>query len=61
MMGTAKAVNLRRAAFGLAAVVIAICALTLLAYARPNIGIDRWLFPSRLGEQPESYKYPGRM
>ncbi|WP_052954945.1 PAS domain-containing protein [Microvirga vignae] len=60
LLGT-KMLGTRRAAVGLAALVIVISLLNLVAYAGLDLGLERWLLSDRLANQPGPYQYPGRM
>lgn len=61
LLQTARAANLRWAVCGLAGLAAILCLLTLLAHLGTGFEIDRWLFASRLAEQPGDQLRPGRM
>ena len=61
LMLSARREAVRRAAAFPAIVVVAVAVLTFLTYLGVNTGVERWLFPDRLADQPDFQPHPGRM
>lgn len=60
MLGAGRE-GVRRAAALPAMIVIGLCLLAVLAYFGLDTGVERWLFPKRLMDQPHVYRHQGRM